>query len=68
MINPERIIMGDFNTNVQGIRPNSLKKGLDSYMESLNLKQLMSEPARVTKTSSSIINLIIVSDINKLTC
>ena len=47
----ELILLGDFNCDVSGRHP--LQAGLADLAIELNLSQLITEPTRVTETSSS---------------
>ena len=58
----ECIIMGDFNTNIKCNKNNLLVKGLKNFCNIFSLKQIIRDDTRTTTTSSSIIDLIFVSD------
>ena len=58
----ELILLGDFNTNVR----NALVDFLTNFNRLFGLKQLISEPTRSCPTSESTINLIMVSDHEKI--
>lgn len=58
----ETYLLGDFNTNVDGKKINSLVKSLNSFMKMFSFCQLIEEYTRITNTSASIIDLVIISD------
>ena len=62
MLNPNIIILGDFNCNMlpqnDSIRTNNW---VDDLCTLYNLKQLITEPTRVTLYSNTIIDLILTS-------
>ena len=62
--NSECIILGDFNTDNQHIncKTNQLHVSLKHCMSMFDLSQLISNPTRITSTTSTILDLIIVSD------
>ena len=63
----ETVILGDFNTNVQNMSDVSpLLNSIKHFMQICGLKQLIEEPTRITATSESILDLIIVSDKDKI--
>ena len=70
IINNECIILGDFNINVassESRKANSnLYTKLENFMSMYNLAQLISAPTRITTYTSSVIDLIFVSDPNKI--
>jgi len=65
-LNSEVIITGDLNTNVGAIGYNSLVNALKTFCSVYDLKQIIKEPTRVCKTSKSTIDLILVSDFQKI--
>ena len=59
----EIIILGDFNTNVKNIdKKCTLIDGMRSFMNLFGMTQLINCATRITLTSSSIIDLIFVSE------
>lgn len=54
------LLTGDFNINLLNI-PNSVVDNFYSVLETFNLKQIVEVPTRVTETSESLLDLIIVS-------
>lgn len=63
----EFILFGDFNTNLLlSSRENSLVKSFQNFSKMLGLKQLINEPTRVTATSQSTLDLILVSEHQKI--
>lgn len=65
-IENECIILGDFNTDVSKSRRCNLVKSLFDIMNMYNFSQIISDVTRVSKTSSSIIDLILISDTDKI--
>jgi hypothetical protein len=62
-IDLEIIILGDFNVNVLNKKKScSLHKSLANFQRSLNLTQLITEPTRICQHSSTIIDLVFVTD------
>ena len=51
--------MGDLNCNV--LTDNPENKALASFMSDVNLKQVITTPTRITESSSSLIDVIMVS-------
>lgn len=63
----ELILLGDFNTNVQmPARKNALVDSLTNFNSLFGLKPLISKPTRSCPTSVSTIDLIMVSDHEKI--
>lgn len=61
----EVIILGDFNANM--FKPKeSIVKAASHFSYLFNLKQLIKDATRVTPTSETCIDLVFVSDINKI--
>ena len=59
----ETIIMGDFNTNVNAEPKNyGLLKNLKYYCYLFGMKQLITEPTRVTNKTQTVLDLILASD------
>ena len=63
----ESILLGDFNTDTSSTKPSTLKKSLSDFMNLFGFTQIINEPTRVTDTSSTTIDLILVSDVEKIT-
>ena len=62
----ETYILGDINTDVKSKSPTCIhKSALKSFMSMFHYKQLNSSFTRVGTTSSSIFDLILVSDCDK---
>lgn len=61
----ETIILGDFNVDYSAKR-NPLRRRLDEFAFSFNLTQIISKPTRVTETSKSTIDLILVNNTHKI--
>ena len=64
-ISKEVIILGDFNINWLN-RSCKLYKDYNNLLNLVSLSQIINTPTRVTSTTSSIIDHILVSDINKI--
>ena len=62
----ECIVLGDFNTNVQSSKSCSLLKAFKQFCSCCNLSQLIKEPTRITDQSSTLIDLILVSNPDKI--
>ena len=62
----ECVILGDFNTNVSKTRRCKLVRSLFDFMNFFNFSQIISDVTRISKTSSSVIDLILVSDFDKI--
>ncbi|MCG7869883.1 MAG: hypothetical protein JAY74_26365 [Candidatus Thiodiazotropha taylori] len=58
----DTIILGDFNYNMQNANNNKLLDLIQQY----NLKQLIQEPTHFTESSESIIDLILVRNVNNV--
>ena len=56
------VILGDLNCNV--LSENTESKALASFMSDINLSQVITTPTRITDTSSSLIDVILVSNPN----
>jgi hypothetical protein len=63
----ETYLLGDFNTNVSCQNNNALCKSLNSFMKMFGLLQLIDSHTRVTATSATTIDLVLVSDEDKVT-
>lgn len=66
----EIYMLGDFNTNYlkdsKDTKSNSLLRTLKHYMSILSLKQIITEPTRVSQNCSSTIDLILTSEPYKI--
>ena len=62
----EIFILGDFNTDVNSTRGSSLCKSLRSCMKSMDLHQLIKDATRITANSSTVLDLIITSEQDKI--
>ena len=62
----EIIILGDFNTDMKGPFNSNLQRRLLEFQTTFDLDQLIVEPTRITPTSRTIIDLILVSDPAKI--
>ena len=62
----ENIVMGDFNTNTLNKSQNKLLKSLHHFTYICDWSQTIAEPTRVTATSESCLDLIMVSDKDKI--
>ena len=62
----EIIILGDFNTDMKGPLNSNLRRRLLEFQTTFDLDQLIVEPTRITPTSRTIIDLILVSDPAKI--
>lgn len=62
----ECVVLGDFNTNVSGSKKCNLVKSLSSFLDLFNMSQIVKDFTRVSTTSSSTIDLILVSDSEKI--
>ena len=60
------VVLGDFNTNTTGSRRCNLTTSLNAFLNLFNWTQIIKEPTRVTTTTSSTIDLILVSDVDKI--
>ena len=59
-LNKPIVILGDLNCNVLPDNPEN--KALTSFMADVNLKQVITTPTKITESSSSLIDVIMVSD------
>jgi exonuclease III len=55
------VLLGDFNVNMLELNAYSTKFLLDAFIEPFTLKQLINEPTRISSTSRTLIDLILVS-------
>ena len=64
----ECLLLGDFNTDYQQInsKTNQLTVSLKHFMSMFDLSQIIKNPTRITKLTSTILDLILVSDPNKI--
>ena len=62
----ETILLGDFNTNVLSVKSCPLFKALKYFIVMFDFKQLISEYTRICNTSSTAIDLILVSDSERI--
>ena len=62
----ELLTLGDFNTNVSKGPECGLKRKLTSFMNTFNMTQVIKDSTRVTDNTKSIIDLIMVSDADKI--
>ena len=61
----ECYILGDFNTDVLAQR-NVLKNDFENVLRIFDLKQVITEPTRITYTSETAIDLICTSDVENI--
>ena len=64
LVDIETVVLGDFNTNI--LKKNSLVNSLNNFMRTCGLSQLIDVPTRVTDSCASIIDLIMVTDHDKI--
>ena len=64
LVDIETVVLGDFNTNI--LKKNSLVNSLNNFMRMCGLSQLIDVPTRVTDSCASIIDLIMVTDQDKI--
>ena len=62
----ECVVLGDLNTNMLGNRRCNLVKSLSAFLDLFNWTQIIKDQNRVTTTTSSTIDLILVSNIDKI--
>ena len=55
------VLVGDFNVNMLELNAYNTKLLLDAFIEPFSLKQLIKKPTRITDTSSTLIDLILVN-------
>ena len=67
LIGMEIIVHGDFNTNVSKSANNNLVKSLNNFCSMFDMYQLIDKPTRVSASTESIIDLVLVSDKCKIT-
>ena len=61
----ETVLLGDFNIDLKNSKNCALVKNYNSLLRTCGLTQIISEPTRVTDTTSSLLDHILVSDVNK---
>ena len=64
----ECIVLGDFNTNLLMSTKNGLLVKFLHYCKVLGLEQLIMEPTRIDGYSKSILDLVLVTDRNNISC
>ena len=64
-VKQECYILGDFNTDVLAER-NALKNDFENFLRIFDLKQVITEPTRITDTSETAIDLICTSDVENI--
>ena len=64
-VKQECYILGDFNTDVLAER-NVLKNDFENFLRIFDLKQVITEPTRITDTSETAIDLICTSDVENI--
>ena len=62
--NSEMVLLGDFNIDYS--KKNHLRRSFDDFALRYGLNQLVSKPTRVTENSSTIIDLILVSNMHRI--
>lgn len=63
----ECVLLGDYSTDYQQVNlKSSCSKDLKLFLHMFDLQQLITTPTRITTTSSTILDLIIVSDCRKI--
>ena len=62
----EVLLMGDLNCDIMNSHPSCNTNRLSTLLENYHLKQLISKPTRITRNSSSTIDLIITSSEEKV--
>ena len=62
----ESYILGDFNTNYIKANKSSLMKSLKMFMKTFSYEQLIDCPTRVTNKSETILDLILATDMYKV--
>lgn len=55
------VLLGDFNINMLDLNANNTKMLLDAFIEPFSLTQLIDKPTRITNTSRTLIDLILVN-------
>ena len=55
------VLVGDFNCNMLELDAYSTKLLLDSFIEPFSLRQLIEEPTRITNSSRTLIDLVLVN-------
>ena len=66
-VHQETYLLGNFNTDISAKYNNSLRKSLNSFLRMFSFTQIIiSRHIRITSTSASILDLILVSDVDKV--
>ena len=60
------ILAGDFNVNMLNTESADFKKLSDSIIEPFDLKQIIDKPTRITDKSRTLIDLLLVKDLDKV--
>ena len=60
------ILTGDFNVNMLNTESSDYKKLNDSLIEPFDFKQIIDKPTRITDKSSTLIDLLLVKDLDKV--
>lgn len=67
-IQQESYLLGDFNTNmISRNNTSKLFRSLTNFMNIFNLRQIIKEPTRIAKNSSSLLDLILTTDPDRIT-
>jgi len=66
-VHQETYLLGDFNTDVSSKKNNCLVKLLNGFLRMFSFTQLIECHTRVTVSTASILDLIIVSDVDRVT-
>jgi hypothetical protein len=64
----EPVLTGDFNVNFLNPESSNFKLLCDSIIEPFNLTQIVDQPTRITETSSTLIDLMLVKNPDKVIC
>ena len=62
----ETILLGDFNTDVSSEQSCTIFQNFKNFTQMFNFKQLIAEATRICKSTSTTIDLILVSDPDKI--
>ena len=60
------VLLGDFNVNMLDKESLDYKKLNDALIEPFDFKQIINKPTRITDKSQTLIDLILVKDLNNL--
>ena len=65
----ESYLLGDFNTNMftKNNTSSTLYSHLSNFMNMFNMRQIIKEPTRITNSSSSLLDLILTTDSDRIT-